>query len=890
MSTSAITPMSEAGMRRGAVSLTAAGMVDFTLQLLLPVVLVRLLPASAFADYRLAWLAIGTAMAVAPLALPRSLFYFLPRAPQAQRPAYVHNTLLLLLASGSCAGLLLGPWNTLLPDSLRHIAGGAWFLPAFLSLWVAASLAEFLPSARGDAGRQAVLIVALACLRVAVIALAALSGRVDVVFGALLAYAAFKLALVLADVRRHYRAPPGAAHGRHAPHGPGLAQPRVLRTQLAYALPFGLGSALFLLRGQADQWVAATLFTALAFAAFSIGAVIMPLVALVRTSIANTISARLSRLESQRERDAMLRLNQRANLAAAFVLLPTLALTAVLAEHIVTLVYTPAFIAAADVMRINCLALVGVAVEVSTLTMVLNQGRFLLAADALLLPVGVAGAAFGATLWGLPGAALGNMLTLAAGNAFSFWRVSRATGVPLAGLQRCYVLLRIFACAVAAALLTLLFDHAAWIRAPLPKALAAGARVLRPRSSRHRPPGGKVRLSMSVHLSIAPAATAPIRLLFVFGTRPEAIKLAPLVLAARAQPLFKVMVCVTAQHRDMLDSVLAFFHIQPDLDLDLMTPGQTLTSVTTGALGGLEPVLDAARPDWMVVQGDTTSAFAAALAAFYAGVPVAHVEAGLRTGNIFEPFPEEMNRRLLGAIAGMHFPPTVPAAANLLREGVPAARIQVTGNTGIDALYLVRERLRAEPACRALVGAALAQQGLAQFSAPCRPFVLVTAHRRESSGAGFDAICSAIGELCARFSSVDFVFPVHPDPAVRGAVERHLQPLDAPNLALCRPLDYLPFVALMLGAALVLTDSGGVQEEAPSLGKPVVVMRELTEPTEGTASGMVHLAGAHHGRIVSAVTALLEGGAPSGAGGNFYSGGHASGRILDTLANLRQRT
>lgn len=377
---------------------------------------------------------------------------------------------------------------------------------------------------------------------------------------------------------------------------------------------------------------------------------------------------------------------------------------------------------------------------------------------------------------------------------------------------------------------------------------------------------------------------APLILLFVFGTRPEAIKLAPLVLAARAHGAFEVRVCVTAQHRDMLDSVLALFRIAPDFDLNLMTPGQSLCAVTTGALDGLGPVLEAVRPDWMIVQGDTTTALAAALAAFYARVKVAHVEAGLRTFNVDQPFPEEMNRKLLGAIAAMHFPPTAPAAANLVREGVPAARIEVTGNTGIDALYLVRERLRREPACRAQVGAALAAQGLQQFDHPRRPYVLVTAHRRESFGAGVDAICGAIGDLCTRYGAVDFLFPVHPNPAVRGAVERHLLPLRAPNLALCRPLDYLPFVALMLGATLMLTDSGGIQEEAPSLGKPVVVMRELTERPEGAASGMVLLAGPHRQRIVSAVAALLDAGAPPGSGGNFYGDGQASARILATLA------
>ncbi|WP_426208213.1 non-hydrolyzing UDP-N-acetylglucosamine 2-epimerase [Massilia sp. TWP1-3-3] len=378
---------------------------------------------------------------------------------------------------------------------------------------------------------------------------------------------------------------------------------------------------------------------------------------------------------------------------------------------------------------------------------------------------------------------------------------------------------------------------------------------------------------------------APVRLLFVCGTRPEAIKLAPLLLAARAHAGVEVALCVTAQHRAMLDSVLAFFGIVPEFDLDLMTPGQTLTTVTTGALAGLGPVMAAVRPDWVVVQGDTTTAFAAALAAFYAGVPVAHVEAGLRTGDVQRPFPEEMNRRLLGAIATLHFAPTAVAAGNLLREGVPRARVHVTGNTGIDALYLVRARLHAEPACRDQACSALACHGLAHFSAPQRPFVLVTAHRRESFGAGFDAICGAIAELCARYAGVDFLFPVHPNPAVRGAVERHLAPLRASNLVLCGPLDYLPFVTLMLAAAVVLTDSGGVQEEAPSLGKPVVVMRELTERTEGAASGMVHLVGPDQSRIVGAVAALLDAGAPTGTGGNFYGDGHAAARILAALVS-----
>lgn len=465
--------VTSSSLKRGAISLTAANMLDFGLQFLLPIALVRLLTTSAFADYRLAWLAIATAMAVAPFALPRSLFYFLPRLEAPARPPYVRQTVLLLLASGAAAGLLLGPWNPLLPASLRAMAGAAWFMPSFLALWVAASLIEFLPNARGDVPGQARTIVALAVLRVLMVAAAALSGRADVVFAALVAYAAIKFALVLAHVARHY----GYVRGwRRTPEeGAQHPAPGSLRTQLVYVLPFGLASALFLLRGQADQWVAAALFPAATFAAFSIGAVIMPVVALVRNSVSNAIAPRLSALESSKDQAGMLRLNQRANLASAFVLLPTLALTAVLAEHIVRVVYTDSYLLAADVMRINALALVGVAVEVSTLTVVLNQGRFLLAVDATLLGVSLAAGVLGATLFGVPGAALGNVVTLALGNAFSFWRVAHVTGVPLRRLQQWGTLLRILGAALGAAALAVLLDRAALVRAPLPEALLLGA-------------------------------------------------------------------------------------------------------------------------------------------------------------------------------------------------------------------------------------------------------------------------------------------------------------------------------------------------------------------------------------------------------------------------------
>lgn len=377
------------------------------------------------------------------------------------------------------------------------------------------------------------------------------------------------------------------------------------------------------------------------------------------------------------------------------------------------------------------------------------------------------------------------------------------------------------------------------------------------------------------------------KLLFVFGTRPEAIKLAPLVLAARSRADFQVAVCVTAQHREMLDNVLAFFDIRPDFDLNLMQPGQTLTGITTGALEGLVPVLDAVRPDWLIVQGDTTTTFVAGLAAYYAKVKVAHVEAGLRTGNIYEPWPEEMNRKLVGAITTMHFPPTAPARDNLLREGVLDQNIVVTGNTGIDALYLVKERLVSDAACRAQVDTVLAGHGLSRFLPAQRPFVLVTAHRRESFGPGFDAICGGISDLCQRFPDVDFVFPVHPNPAVRLAVARWLEPKQFSNLVLCKPLDYLPFVALMLNAVVVLTDSGGVQEEAPSLGKPVVVMRDVTERIESASSGLVHLVGPNRERIFKTVAALLTTDQEPRLGGNFYGDGHASGRILDALSGWR---
>jgi O-antigen/teichoic acid export membrane protein len=332
-----------------------------------------------------------------------------------------------------------------------------------LPLWTGAHLIEFLPSARGDMAAQARLIVGFAVLRVLMVALAAVSGRADIVFAMLVLYALIKLTVGLHDMARHE----------------GLAMLPLdrasLRSQLVYVVPFGLSSALFLLRGQADQWVAATMFPAAAFAAFSIGAIVMQVTTLVRNSVTFSISARLSRLQAEHDEAGMLRLNQRANIASAVVLLPTLVLFAVLADHIVTVVYTARYAQAAVIIRINALALAGVAVEVTTVTIALNQGRYLLRSDVFLLLLGIASGVLGASLLGIPGAALGNVVTLAAGNAYGFWRVAHVTGVPVRQLQQWALLLRILLAALCAGAATLLLDRANLLDAPLAEALLLGA-------------------------------------------------------------------------------------------------------------------------------------------------------------------------------------------------------------------------------------------------------------------------------------------------------------------------------------------------------------------------------------------------------------------------------
>ena len=366
-----------------------------------------------------------------------------------------------------------------------------------------------------------------------------------------------------------------------------------------------------------------------------------------------------------------------------------------------------------------------------------------------------------------------------------------------------------------------------------------------------------------------------IRALFVFGTRPEAIKLCPVLLRLQQEPeRFSVEVCVTAQHRGMLDQVLSVFGVTPDYDLDLMQPGQTLSGVTARIIAALEPVLRQARPNVVVVQGDTTTTLCGALAAFYQRVPVAHVEAGLRTGNLQQPFPEELNRVLTSRMAAVHFAATESSAHNLRSEGISSDRIFVTGNSGIDAVLSIRDLLLTRPL------------PLPPYLLQGHKLVVVTAHRRESFGAGFQGICEGI-RLIAQEENVQVVYPVHRNPNVIGPVEEKLGNL--PRVTLIEPLDYLPFVDLMIRATLLLTDSGGVQEEGPSLGKPVLVMREVTERPEAVEAGTARLVGTNPHRIASEALRLLRNPLECELMSrvhNPYGDGHASERIATVIRSF----
>ena len=369
------------------------------------------------------------------------------------------------------------------------------------------------------------------------------------------------------------------------------------------------------------------------------------------------------------------------------------------------------------------------------------------------------------------------------------------------------------------------------------------------------------------------------KVLTVFGTRPEAIKMVPLVHALEADSRFESKVCVTAQHREMLDQVLGLFEIKPDFDLNIMQPGQTLTDVTTAVLVGLKPVLEDFKPDVVLVHGDTATTFAASLAAYYQQIKVGHVEAGLRTGNIYSPWPEEANRKLTSAITNYHFAPTTGSKFNLLKEGVPESDITVTGNTVIDALFWVREKLQNDKSLSIDLASKF------DYLDPRKKLILVTGHRRESFGGGFERICEALRQIAIKHPEAQILYPVHLNPNVQEPVNRLLK--DLSNIFLIEPQEYLQFCYLMDKASIILTDSGGIQEEAPSLGKPVLVMRDTTERPEAVESGTVRLVGTSVELIVDQVSLLLTDTSEyqrMSKAHNPYGDGLACGRILQFLA------
>ena len=349
-------------------------------------------------------------------------------------------------------------------------------------------------------------------------------------------------------------------------------------------------------------------------------------------------------------------------------------------------------------------------------------------------------------------------------------------------------------------------------------------------------------------------------IMLVFGTRPEAIKMAPLVKAFRADTEhFKTIVCVTAQHRQMLDQVLNLFEIVPDYDLNIMQNGQDLYDITARVLTGMRDVLDEVKPDVVLVHGDTTTSTAAALAAFYKQIPVGHVEAGLRTNNIYSPWPEEMNRQITGRIATYDFAPTPLSKQNLLRENVSEEKIFVTGNTVIDALHWVVNKLKSSDSMQKELTDFLKKAGYDVMRLDNgRKLVLITGHRRENFGDGFISLCSAIKTLNLKYPDVDFVYPMHLNPNVRKPIHEVFGETPSANMFFTEPLDYLPFVFLMEKSYLVLTDSGGIQEEAPGLGKPVLVMRDTTERPEALEAGTVKLVGTDFDRIVSETSRLID--------------------------------
>lgn len=379
-------------------------------------------------------------------------------------------------------------------------------------------------------------------------------------------------------------------------------------------------------------------------------------------------------------------------------------------------------------------------------------------------------------------------------------------------------------------------------------------------------------------------------IMLVFGTRPEAIKMCPLVKEFQKYPDdFQTVVCVTGQHREMLDQVLSIFGVKPDYDLNIMKQGQDLTDVTTRVLTGMRDVFAKCKPDVVLVHGDTTTSTAAAMAAFYQQIPVGHVEAGLRTHNIYSPWPEEMNRQITGRIATYNFSPTPLSRVNLVQESA-MGQIYVTGNTVIDALHMVVSRLKKDESLRTQQEKVLYDAGydVGRLNGPCRRMVLITGHRRENFGEGFINMCTAIRDLARKYPDVDFVYPMHLNPNVRKPIHAvfgaDLSNLD--NMFFIEPLQYLEFVYLMEKSSIVLTDSGGIQEEAPGLGKPVLVMRDTTERPEALESGTVRLVGTDYDKIVTEVSALLDDSAAyesMSKAVNPYGDGKACERIVKTF-------
>jgi UDP-N-acetylglucosamine 2-epimerase (non-hydrolysing) len=373
------------------------------------------------------------------------------------------------------------------------------------------------------------------------------------------------------------------------------------------------------------------------------------------------------------------------------------------------------------------------------------------------------------------------------------------------------------------------------------------------------------------------------RILTVFGTRPEAIKMAPLVHALATDDRFDAKVCVTAQHREMLDQVLELFEITPDYDLNLMKTGQTLNEVTARILLDLKPVLQEFKPDVVLVHGDTATTFAASLAAYYEQIAVGHVEAGLRTGNVYSPWPEEGNRKLTGALTKYHFAPTATSQQNLLDENYAQENIVVTGNTVIDALLMVKEKIDHDVDLNATLAASFPMLN------DNKKLILVTGHRRESFGGGFERICEALAITAKRYPNAQILYPMHLNPNVREPVNRILKDID--NIFLIEPQQYLPFIYLMTRAHIILTDSGGIQEEAPSLGKPVLVMRDTTERPEAVEAGTVKLVGTDVVVMTSAINELMDNETAYKAmsfAHNPYGDGKTCERILDVLANHNQ--